>query len=515
MTESDTTAECNPPPLPADSLAAGVAVMLSMTVIQRVVGFSRSILFCRVLSDEQLGMWSLAFSFLLMAAPLAVLGLPGSFGRYVEYYHQRGQLRSFLWRTAVVSAVLGMLCAVLAACGGEWMSWLIFKDASQTQLTQLLAAALISVIAFNFLNELLTALRQARASAVIQFTHSLLFALVGVGLTAFAGWGVSALVIAYLVGCVVAGAGAIFVLARTLKHLPADMTALPHRTLWGKLLPFAGWIWVINLLANLFDAADRYMILHFGPFTATQAQGLVGQYHSSRVTPLLLSSVAALLASIVVPYLSHDWEAGRRLLVSRKLRLAVKLTSISFTAGGAVLLLASPLLFDWALQGKYSDGLAVLPVTMAYCVWLGLATVAQTYLWCAEKARLGGLALAAGLVANIICNALLLPWLGLMGAVVATAVANLVSLTLILLLNYRSGMKLDAGIWVAVAIPASLAFGALPGLAFAVATLLFALNHRWLMSRGERREIASVIEMTWQKLQTITSRFGMAKENAA
>jgi len=510
MTDSDTAGTINQPPLPADSLAAGVAVMLSMTVVQRIVGFSRSILFCRMLTDEQLGMWSLAFSFLLLAAPLAVLGLPGSFGRYVQYYHSRGQLRMFLWRTAAVSAVLGISCAVLAALGGRWMSWVIFKDASQTRLTLLLAGALVAVIAFNFLNELLTALRQARASACLQFTHSLLFAVVGVGLMVYAGWGVSALVTAYIAGCVVAGAGAVLVLARTLKHLPADAAALPHRTLWGKLLPFAGWIWVINILANLFDAADRYMILHFGPFTAAEAQGLVGQYHSSRVTPLLLSSVAALLAGIVVPYLSHDWEAGRRLLVSRKLRLALKLTSISFTVGGALLLLASPLLFDWALQGKYSNGLSVLPLTMTYCVWLSLATIAQTYLWCAEKARLGGLALFAGLIANIACNAILLPWLGLMGAVLATAVANLVSLTLIMALNYRSGMKLDPGVWLALAVPASLALGALPAMAFAAGAIVFAMRHRWLLSRSEQREITAVLEMLQTRLRRLTSSYGAA-----
>ena len=59
-------------------------------------------LFCRWLDPEQLGLWDMAFSFLLLAAPLAVLAIPGSFGRYLEYYRRRGQLHVFLRRTSLV-----------------------------------------------------------------------------------------------------------------------------------------------------------------------------------------------------------------------------------------------------------------------------------------------------------------------------------------------------------------------------------------------------------------------------
>ena len=61
-------------------------------------------MFCRWLEPEQLGQWDVAFGFLNLAAPLAVLGLPGSFGRYVEYFRQRGQFHVFLRRTTFVSA---------------------------------------------------------------------------------------------------------------------------------------------------------------------------------------------------------------------------------------------------------------------------------------------------------------------------------------------------------------------------------------------------------------------------
>ena len=102
-------------------------------------------------------------------------------------------------------------------------------------------------------------------------------------------------------------------------------------------------------------------------------------------------------------------------------------------ASAAVLFIA-PWLFGVAFQGKFAGGLAVLPWTLAYCIWFGAAMIAQQYLWCAERAGLVGIALAAGLAVNVAVNLLLLPRLGLQGVVIAAAAANLVSLVLISIL---------------------------------------------------------------------------------
>ena len=113
-----------PPPtetpggLQAETLVDSVLILLVLTVVQRMVGFVREILFCRWLNAEQLGQWDLGFGFLMLAAPLAVLSLPGTFPRYVERYRQQGQLRSFLRRTALVCAALGLPAAAVVSWPG-------------------------------------------------------------------------------------------------------------------------------------------------------------------------------------------------------------------------------------------------------------------------------------------------------------------------------------------------------------------------------------------------------------
>ena len=82
-------------------------------MLQRLVGFVREIFFCRWLAADQLGQWDMAFGFLMLAAPLAVLALPGTFGRYVERYRQQGRLRGFLRWTALACGALALVAVTI------------------------------------------------------------------------------------------------------------------------------------------------------------------------------------------------------------------------------------------------------------------------------------------------------------------------------------------------------------------------------------------------------------------
>src|SRR2546423_4669118 len=107
MDESLTNSEMTKPRrLQPDTLATSVTILLVANIVQRTIGFGRGILFCRWLSPAELGTWEMAYSFLLLAAPIVVLGLPGCFGRYLERFRQRGQLRTFLRRATIWTAGL-------------------------------------------------------------------------------------------------------------------------------------------------------------------------------------------------------------------------------------------------------------------------------------------------------------------------------------------------------------------------------------------------------------------------
>ena len=264
--------------------------------------------------------------------------------------------------------------------------------------------------------------------------------------------------------------------------------------MWKRIAPFAAWLWVSNMATNLFEVSDRYMLIHWSSGSAHAAQSSVGQYHSGRVVPLLLVGVAVMIAGVLMPYLSESWEKGRKDLAAKQLNWAVKLAAICFTTGSVVLMLLAPILFDWILEGRYSDGLAVLPMTLVYCIWFGLHTIGQDYLWVAEKGKWATFATAFGLVANLGLNMVLIPIIGLHGAVLATAAGNLTIVILLFCLNHRLGCKTDTGIWLCAAMPLILLLSKPLAIVAAISLLAICAGTNLFFSYDERVEIVGLVK---------------------
>ncbi len=434
--------------LVSDSIATGVIFALCLTVGQKIIGFVRGILFCRFMTDQELGQWSMAWSSIMLLAPLAVLGLPGCFGRYTEFYRSRGQLKTFISRIAWISISMTGLLAITMVSAPQWFSNVIFGSTEQVQLVLFLSVTIAVVTASNFLCSLMESLRQVRVVTAMRFITGVVFATVGVYLISMWENKAAAAAASYAIACMFGILPAVWVLWKFhgtgLESV--EKTHLPHREMWKRIAPFAIWLWASNFCHNFFEVSDRYMLIHWSSESYELAQGFVGQYHSGRVVPLLLVSVAAMLGGVLMPYMSAHWEAGRKDKAIEQLNWTVKLVAITFTAGSVLVLLLSPVLFDWILQGRYNDGLRVLPLTLVYCIWFCLFVVSQDYLWVAEKGKWAAFSIFVGLVVNIVLNMLLIPHMGLTGAVVATTLGNAINLVMIFSFNHLFGCRANSGI---------------------------------------------------------------------
>ena len=485
--QADTQPEQTAGRLVADSLTAGFSILVVFTVGQRLVGFLRQLLICKLMDPEQLGRWNLAYSMILLAAPLIVFGIPGTFGRYTEHFRQQGQLRGYLRKTVLMSIAMTLLGGLLISCLARPVAWLMFEDTRQVPMVITLALALVAVTWFNFVIELLTSLRQVKATTWLRFGCSMLFISLSIGLLVFRQPQAEMVVIGYGIACLITGAIGSAILYRGLRSVRADASPTTRESIWRKLLPFAGWIWLADLLSNLFFAADRYMIVHFGEFTSDTAVAMVGQYHSSRIIPDQMIAMAALIGGILLPYLSHDWERGDRETVVNRLNLTLKLYTLLMTAVGIGLMLCAPWLFDIVLEGKYGAGLSVTPWSIVACLWFGLYCLAINFLYCCERAGYCSVCLAVGLVANIGLNYLLLPVWGLQGAVMATAIANAFATIMVYYYAHRFGMEWTRGTWVVGALPLALVYDARLGLALFLILLLLDRFHTVLLTAEEKQ----------------------------
>ena len=480
-------------------------MLLLFTVFQRSIGLGRGVIFCRWLTPETLGEWEMAYAFLLLAAPLTVLGIPGSFGRYVEHYRQKGQLKTFLRRTltwtvtCVVVAVIGI--AVLA----DQMSVQIFGSPNRAPVVYGVVLCLVALILLHTLTSLLTALRLYRVVSVMNFIQGVGFATIAVPLLFFRP-SLSSILTAFGVSCTVASVFALLWIWPGMRGVPAAAGPLPHAAFWSRLLQFAFFVWLTNALAHLFGVVDRYSLLHWSDLPPEVALEQIGNYHSSRIVPLLLISFGSMLSGVILPHLSRDWEMGRKAAVGRRLRFIVKLTSIGMMVFAAAVLACAPLLFNVVLQGKYNAGLAVAPWTIVACLLYALFTVLETYLWCAERTRCVAVPLAIGLVVNAALNFLLVPRYGLQGAVVATAISTCLCLALLLLVSAMRGLGLDRGVVILCFAPVTLAGGAASAFAAIGVIALGTLGGGMFFNKHERLLIANGIRTALERINVLVAR---------
>jgi len=469
--------------------AAGVAMVLAASVLQRIVGFIRSAWFCRWLDAEQLGTWDLAFSFLMTATPLVVLALPGCLGRYVEHFRQKGILGPFLRRLALIQGGLATVAALLMVFLTRPIAVAVFGSAEFAPYVYLLACGLVVIAWFNYFYELTTALRLSRWIAGLQLVNSILFAVLGIGLLWLWRRSAESVIVAYLLACIVTIVCAAFVVRPWLWGRPYTETQQMNDGVWPKVLWYSLGLWATGTVGNLFAVVDRYMIIHFSPSGATDTLAQVGDYHAARLVPVLLVSLAGLVASLSLPHLSYAWERGRRDWCVDRLAFLLKVTGVALLLAGTGVLLSSPIIFEGLLAGKYPTARLILPLTLLASCWFSLFFVLQNYVLCCEKAHWGALAMAVGLIANVILNILWLPIWGLFGAVAATTLANGLALAALATVSYKLGFSLRFCLIWPMIVPLSLIGGTLTAIITTCSLLALALGTPLFFSPEEKREI--------------------------
>lgn len=478
----------------SDSLAFGVLFAITLTVIQRAVGFARGILFCRIMTDQELGQWSMVYSFLMLLAPLAVLGLPGCFGRFSEHYLKRNQLGVFVRRISMISYGMTGVLALTMYASPEWYSQVIFRTVDCVSVVNAMAFSLIMVAASNFLSTLMESLRQIRLATLMRFVQGTGFAIFGTLL--ISQWQDSTVgaTIGFGIASFLACVPAAWFLVRYREGFVDSGAPLTQWEMWKRIAPFALWLWASNFIWNLFEVADRYMLVHWSDASAAVAQGFVGQYHSGRVIPMLLVGVAVVLEGMLMPYITVLWEKQKQKDAGELVVFSIKLVAIGFTGAALVIILFSPWLFEIVLQGKYDQGFAVLPLTFVFSIWFSVFMFAQIFLWVAEKGKIVFGIGISGLLLNLSLNAWWIPSLEIWGAIGATTTATLFCLVTTNLALPMAGCRLDGRVWACCGLPLVV----LVPIGYALATFglvaVVAIVSTLFFSRAEKQLLKAEIE---------------------
>ena len=483
-----------------DTLLKSMVFLGAITLIQKSLGFFRSVFVCRALAPEEMGTWSMIFTLIETALPLFILSIPACFGRYFETFANKGQLHAFVRQSFAMVLSVFAICSIGVILFQSTIAKYVFGS---PELTNYVIMALIAVIPFGLFGvgcQMLTALRVSRLSTVGNFIYGFLFTTIAV--TLLWVWNASAIsmFIAFLTAHLLALAWVGKKLFQTLNSLPKDTTSLKFISTWKMLTPIIFVFWISDFLTNFFFSVDRFMLINLTSDSAMPVLAQIGNYESAHVIPYLFATVTALAARTLLPYLSRDWESKDFDNVHFQVNLSIKIAVLILVTGGLCFLPASNLIFETLFQGKYTAGESIVSYVLFFYVGNAICYLLMNYFWCRQKGGVATVAMLLSLIVNIAANSFLISSMGIAGAAIGTVIAISFQVICLYLLAIKYELKPDYRMITVLALPTMILLGkdywagGLIALFVCLAIgLIFTRKEREVLSAAAKNAVAKII----------------------
>ena len=397
----------------AGALIRAVSGVAAVKVVGAGLGFLSHVVLARVMSVGGYGNYVYAWAWVTILALFSRAGFGNLLIRYVSKFQakeQWGRLRGLLLRAGQYVSGLSIL---IGAIGSASIYWLGKGISVGKQHTLLVVFALLPVLTLMYLvQQGLRGLKQVVRANVPELIVRHLTLMVLCGLLWLQLGQLSS--VQAMVATIVAVGVALLVATRWLwRGLPLGVrSAKPdfESTSWLKRgLPFL----VISSMGLIQRKTD---VLMLGFFVTSADVGVYGA--ALRVTGLIGFGLSVVNMT-VTPYFSEFYTSGAR----QKLQKVVSLSAVAVTAFTVAAALGFFLFGGLILStfgAEYKDGYAIIVVLVVGKAVGSLVGPVAFLMMMTDHEAVASRIEAGGAVCNILLNGILIPYLGVVGAAIAT-----------------------------------------------------------------------------------------------
>jgi O-antigen/teichoic acid export membrane protein len=407
-------------------LSAGV-VLFAGLVFQYVVSFGARVVMARLLGRVAFGAVTLGATLLSTTAVVVLLGTHNGVGRFLPRYDDVADRRGVLVAAFGVVVPLSVGVGGVVVLGADLLARRAFGDPGVAPVLRVFGVALPLAVVVRLTVATVRGRQEALPRVYVENVAQPLsrFALVAVAVGL--GLGAVCVAVAYLVSYALVALLAVRYLRRT--ALFADVTPTPMRR---ALFSFSAPLLVVAATNMVFVNVDTFML---GYFSTTGAVGLYGVVYPLGVAlTLVLKSVNF----VAMPVISELHAAGRTDRLRRTYQVVAKWVLVATLPPFLVLVSFPGVVLRGTFGAEYADGaatLAVLAVGFFSHAVAGPSGNALTALGRTRTVMYVNVTVAA---VNVAVNLLLIPWLGPLGAAVATVVGYLLLNGLYVTALYRA-----------------------------------------------------------------------------
>lgn len=493
--------------LAPETLAASVGFGVGLTVIARVAGLGRGVLYARWMSAEELGTWALAYNTIAIVSLFLVLGLPSALSRYVERHRRDGNLTWFAVRAFAAASLLAVVCCVAGEIWAEDLAQLCFNDPSRVTLMRLTCIGVLMLVLSNIMQGLFQGLRLSRVNSIFQALQAISF--VALSFIVFAMWRGDAVggAVAFLISSSVMLVVPMWLLVKLLRSepaVPSRDTGAERWRVWRQVASFSLGSWSAGGLMELWRVMDRWMLVHSKDGDLAERLSAIGSYYVVEMLSLPLFALAMQLTVLVLPHVLHLWEDGRTREASRMIWLSTKLCVLSLIVVSAGMVLFEHLLLVTVFDDHSGQAEIIFPYVLVSLIAASMHFLVRTYLVCRERVWLASTGWLVSAVTNVILNLILIPRYQLFGATLGTMISAMLGTATILIVSRREGLEVGFVGWWLLLLPTMLL--APTGFMFAgIALIAVFIYSGGLFDQEERQNLQATFARLKSKFRPATA----------
>lgn len=415
-----------------DSLLKSTGILFLFYILQSIIGMAKGIVFARCLGPEEYGIYSLASFSISIIIPLAVLGIPSSYNRYIPKYEEQGMLKDFIKKVYVITFITGIIISFIYMTFSDFFSKMIYNNPDYKQVILLCGVIVFITTIFRNLSATFFGLRFFRTQALFKFSYNFVFTLIGIIFVLFYSNRAIAALQANLISLIIIILLFSFLFINKLKKIVNQNKRIKEKSFYKRIFNFSIWYLFTPWLMILFRFTDRWMITRF--------LGLqdVGIYSVMGNLSAMIMAIGMIVSKVLSPNLAKEWEEGKKDKVIKKINFAIKV-SIILLLGFAIIFAIFKSKIIFLLYGsKYMEGIHIINIFLIFYLINIIWGVIAIYSDLIEKTYLHFTASFIGLGLNVILNYKLIPIYGILGAVSATCTSfGLMTLILYFLNRYH------------------------------------------------------------------------------
>ena len=375
--------------------------------ISKLIGFLIIVWMARAFGPEIYGKWAFALSFVIIFSVFSDFGLSALTVR--EIARDKSKTQKYLNNIVTMKLILGIAALGLIAFFVNFLG----KDSETVKLVYFLGIYIVINTFAAFFESIFRANEKMRYEAICRISQSILLLLLA-SFFIFGNFPILNVSYAYISAALF---GTVLSLVFVWRHFSKFFLSIDIR--YCKKLLLNAWPFGFSVVAIfLYNYFDQVML------GIIRTNREVGLYSASFRIILALSVAGDILGVAFFPRLSKLYKENLEKLkhIARQFLEAIYFFILPVAFGGAIL---SSQILSFFYGKDYIEGAAVFRILVLNLIALFLSIAFGDILKASDKQKSYLFGIMLGMVLNIILNLVLIPWLGIAGAAIATFLAQI------------------------------------------------------------------------------------------